>query len=190
MKRKLVYGILSLLLVINLAGCDDNNKPKEEDKNNDKNVNGTEIYEGYLTNIGIERIKTSEYTMPAFTLKITGMVDKTINSNSLRSVKLYDIVTYKTDAYKVNKDAKEVRYTGVRLIDVLAYLGVDKYSELELTDFEDGPITLPSSKMDESVFLVFYENGKLLGDGKINVVVPGFVDMFWGQGIKSMKIVK
>jgi len=102
----------------------------------------------------------------------------------------YDFVTYKTDNYLVNEKANEVRYSGIKVIDVLEYLEVESYSELQLIDNEAGEILLPASKIDANSYLVFYKNGTQIGEGKVDFVIPGMVDIFWGKGLKSITIIK
>lgn len=182
--------LLSLIAVMCLTACENVTNNGNTNGNSEQNVNGQEIDAAYLTDFVVERVKISNYEMPAFTLKIEGLVDKTINSNSLRNLKVYDFVTYKTDDFYTNENAKEVRYSGIKVIDVLQYLGVSEYSELKLIDEEDGEITLPASKIDVDSYLVFYENGEQLGEGKVNFVIPAFVDIFWAKGLKSITIIK
>lgn len=182
-------NILLIGLVLFLASAC---TPAEDKKENEKNVNGTQIASEYLTDFDVLRYKVSEYEMPAFTLKVSGTIDKTVNSNSLSSLKMYDFVTFKADysTYGLTKNGAEERYSGIRMVDVLNYLGVDSYSELTLLDFEGGEITLPSNKIDEDCYLVFYHNGEKIGDGKFDFVIPGFVDIFWGKGISNITITK
>jgi len=183
--------LLSLIAVICLTACDNNvNNNENNNPNNETNVNGEEIAEYFLTDFEVERVKESKYEIPAFTLKIEGEVDKTINSNTLRNLKVYDFVTYKTDNYLVNEKANEVRYSGIKVIDVLEYLEVESYSELQLIDNEAGEILLPASKIDANSYLVFYKNGTQIGEGKVDFVIPGMVDIFWGKGLKSITIIK
>lgn len=183
--------LLSLIAVISLTACGNSNNNNENvNQGNEQNVNGEQIAEYYLTDFEVERVKESKYDMPAFTLKIDGEVNKTINSNSLRNLKVYDFVTYKTDDYLTNERAYEVRYSGIKVIDVLEYLEVDSYSELKLIDNEGGEILLPASKIDKDSYLAFYQNGIQIGEGRVDFVIPGMVDIFWGQGLKSITIIK
>lgn len=179
-----IKNLLLVCLIIFLStGC----SAKEEEKENQANTDGTKIASEYLTNEEVIRYQISEYEMPAFTLKISGIVDKTINSNSLNSLKMYDFIVYKTGTYSINT---EERYSGIRLGDVLDYLSVKEYNEITFTDSENGDITLPASKIDQNSYLAFYQNGELLGKDKINVVIPSFIDIFWAEGITSITITK
>jgi hypothetical protein len=183
MKNKIKSLLLVCLIVFLTSAC----TSKEQENENEKNTNGTEISSEYLTSLEILRYQVSDYTMPAFTLKVNGIVEKTINSNSLSSLKMYDFITYKVGPYIINS---EERYSGIRLVDVLDYLGIDEYSEITFTDFENGDITLPASKIDENSYLAFYQDSELLGTDKVNVVIPAFIDMFWAEGITSITITK
>lgn len=187
MKKKFLLLMFSLLLV---CGCEQN-KEVVINENDNTNVNGNIIQEKYLTNFSIVNLKKSSLALPPFTLKTTGIKNKTINSNSLSSLKVYDIISYKTKDFYTSKDEYiEVRNSGIKLIDVLSYLSIDEYSEITFIDKYDGEIKLPASKIDENAYLVFYENGEVLSEGQINLVIPAYVDIFWAEGIKEMKVTK
>ena len=181
--------LIAFLLLLSLCGC----KKEElvEDPSGKTNVNGNIIQEKYLTNIKVIKEKQSSLMMPPFILKVTGLKNKTINSNSLSGLKLYDIISYRTENYYESySDYVEVRNTGIRLVEVIEYLGIDEYSEIIFVDENDGEIKLPAAKIDKEVYLVFYEGGEIMGEGKVNLVIPAYVNIFWAEGIKEIKITR
>lgn len=189
---KNIKYLLAFLLMFSICGC-----KKEESEtplqNPDQftNVNGNAIQQKYLTNIKTIKEKSSSLSIPPFVLKITGLKDKTINSNSLSNLKMYDVISYRTkNYYESTEDYIEVRTSGIRLVDVIDYLGIDEYSEITFIDQEDGEIKLPAAKIDKEVYLTFYESGVLIGDNKINLVIPAYVNIFWAEGIKEISITR
>lgn len=192
--KKLKLGIASLIVLLALTGCNEakpgNDNQQQSNPEAEKNVNGMEIDPQYLTGFTVERIKNSKITMPPFTLSFNGTVEKTINSNTVSNLQMYDFITYKATDFSPFKTAVQKRYTGIRLLDVLNYVGTGEFSEIILLDEENGEITLPASKINENVFLAFYEDGVRVGEGKVDFVIPEFVNIFWGKGLKSITIKK
>ncbi len=134
---------------------------------------------------GITNLKKSETKIPDFTVQLTGLYGGSITNTDLEN---YNIPVYEFDADIFNGwDIVENHYTGVKLLDILKAMEIQKYNGI-IFDIP-GKISVDYSKdeISDNTYLVFYRDGEEIYEGEQASIISFDYDYrYAAQGVANL----